>query len=472
MKENNKIFKILGIVLLVVIALTWLVPGAQFDGKAITVGDTVSPAGLWNVLAYLMDFSFFMLSGLFLLVVAGFYGVMNRTDVYQNIVRKIAKIMKGKELVFIAFSILFFGGITAVTGLILPLFVLVPFFISIILVMNFDKLTALSATVLASVIGLIGGLFGYNNAYAFLQNVGIEKVYTNILGRGLVLALGLIALFGYVVYHTRTNKLPKKTALKENEDLFLVKENKTKKSPWPLIVIGLVVSLIVIIAPTPSWDILGYKGFGEFYNKMVEFKVNGYPLFANLLGNGSIQAFGSWTVNDLIILLLIASLVVALIYKVKLSEALVAFTESAKKMVPAMLIVWLIYLIVIIAAKHPFYVTSVDYLFGLVKSFNIGTIALASTVAGALFAEGMYAAQFTLPAANLAYSSQAALMAVTSQMFSALSLIFAPTSIMLVVSLYYLEVPYTKWLKYVWKFLIVMLVIVTAVILLIAFKVL
>lgn len=471
MKENNKIFKILGIVLLVVIALTWLIPGAQFDGKAITVGDTVSPAGLWNVLAYLMDFSFFMLSGLFLLVVAGFYGVMNKTDVYQNVVRKIAKFMKGKELVFIAFSILFFGGITAVTGLILPLFVLVPFFISIILVMNFDKLTAISATVLASVIGLIGGLFGYNNAYAFLQNVGIENVYTNILGRGLVLALGLIALFGYIVYHAKVNKLPKKTALKENEDLFLVKESKTKQKAWPLIVIGLVVSLIVIVAPTPSWDILGYKGFGEFYNKMIEFKVNGYPLFANLLGNGSIQAFGSWTVNDLIILLVIASLVVALIYKVKLSEALVAFTEAAKKMVPAMLIVWLIYLIVIIAAKHPFYVTSVDYLFSIVKSFNIGTIALASTVSGALFAEGMYAAQFTLPAANLAYSSQAALMAVTSQMFSALSLIFAPTSIMLVVSLYYLDVPYTKWLKYVWKFLIVMLVIVTAVILLIAFKV-
>lgn len=472
MKENNKIFKILGIVLLVVIALTWLIPGAQFDGKVISVGDTVTPAGLWNVLAYLMDFSFFMLSGLFLLVVAGFYGVLNKTDVYQGIVHKIAKFMKGKELIFIAFTILFFGAVSAVTGLILPLFVLVPFFISIILVMNFDKLTAVSATVLASIVGLIGGLFGYNNAYAFLQNVGIEKVYTNILGRGLVLALGLIALFGYVVYHTRTHKLPKKAALKENVDLFLIKENKTKQKAWPLILIGVVVSLVCIIAPAPSWDILGYKGFGDFYNKMIEFKVNGYPLFANLLGNGSIQAFGSWTVNDLIILLVIASLVVALIYKVKFSEALASFTESAKKMVPAMLIVWLVYLIVIIAAKHPFYVTSVDYLFGLVKSFNIGTIALASTVGGALFAEGMYAAQFTLPAANLAYASHGALIAITAQMFSALSLIFAPTSIMLVVSLYYLDVPYTKWLKYVWKFLIVMLVIITAVILLVAFKVL
>lgn len=472
MKENNKIFKILGIALLLVVALTWLIPGAQFDGKSIVVADTVTPAGLWNILAYLMDFSFFMFHGLFLLVVAGFYGILNKTEVYQVMVRKIAKLMKGKELIFLAVTILFFGLVTAVTGLILPIFVLVPFFISIILVMNFDKLTAVASTVLASIIGLIGGLYGFNNAYAFLQNVGIEKASTNLLARSLVLGIGLVALIGYVVYYTKINKLPKKTALKENADLFLIKENKAKQKVWPLAIIMTLVGVIAIIATTPAWDILEFKGFGDAYNRVMEFKINGYPLFANLLGNGSVQAFGSWSVNDLIILLIIASFVVALVYKIKMSEAFSSFVESAKKMVPAMLIVWLIYLIVIIAAKHPFFVTSADYLFGLIKSFNVGTIALASSIGGALYVEGMYVAQFLLPAAQQAFGSQAPIIALTAQMFSALSLMVAPTSIVLVVTLYYLEVPYTSWFKYVWKFLVVMLVITTVVILLVTFKVL
>ena len=41
-----------------------------------------------------------------------------------------------------------------------------------------------------------------------------------------------------------------------------------------------------------------------------------------------------------------------------------------------------------------------------------------------------------------------------------LTMIIAPTSVGLVIGLYYLDIPYTKWCKYIWKVLLSLFVIV------------
>ena len=40
-------------------------------------------------------------------------------------------------------------------------------------------------------------------------------------------------------------------------------------------------------------------------------------------------------------------------------------------------------------------------------------------------------------------------------------MIFAPTSVGLVVGLYYLNIPYNKWFKFIWKFLIALFILIT-----------
>lgn len=46
--------------------------------------------------------------------------------------------------------------------------------------------------------------------------------------------------------------------------------------------------------------------------------------------------------------------------------------------------------------------------------------------------------------------------------------IVGPTSLMLIFALSYLDVPYTTWLKYIWRFVLALFILVVAVIVIIA----
>ena len=39
-------------------------------------------------------------------------------------------------------------------------------------------------------------------------------------------------------------------------------------------------------------------------------------------------------------------------------------------------------------------------------------------------------------------------------------MLFAPTSVGLVIGLYYLNIPYNKWFKYIWKLLLVLFIVI------------
>ena len=471
MKGKNNIFKVLGILLLLVIALTWLIPGAQFDGNAFVFDNTVNPVGVWSPITYLLGVNFAFMGGIFILLVAGFYGVLNQTNVYQTLVKGIAKKFKGKEKVLLIAVLVLFALLTATTGIFLPLFIIIPFFISLILAMNYDRLTAVTATVGASLVGLVGGLYGYNGTYAFIQGAGASDVHLNIWYRVIVLVLAVAALITYVILHAKNNALPKKTALKENDDIFLVKETKTKQAKWPVALVLVATFLLVVLGTATTWDIVKFDWFTKSYEAIMGYKIAGYPIFANILGQGSIQPFGSWGVTDLAILILIATLVVTLVSKIKFWDAYDAFAAAMKKMIPAALLVWLAYMVLLITANHAFFATASNWLFGLFKSFNFAVVGLSGMVGGSFFLEGIYSAQFTMPVALQSYSSDASIIALTTQLFSNFALLFAPTSMLLIVTLYYLDVPYSHWLKYIWKFLVILLVIITVVLLLAVFKV-
>lgn len=472
MKEKNNIFKVLGIMLLAVIALTWLIPGAQFDGSGFVFDSTVTPVGIWNPITYLIGVNFALMGGIFILVVAGFYGVLNQTTVYHTMIKGIAKKFKGKEKFALIGIMLFFALLTATTGLFLALFIFIPFFISIILLMNYDRVTAVAATVGASLVGLVGGIFSYNATFAFIQGVGETDVYLNIWPRVAVLALGVIALIAYVLYYAKVNGLPKKTALKDNEDVFLTKKTgKAKQATWPMAIVLGIILLVTVLASTTTWATLEIEWFQNAFDSVMEFEVAGYPLFANILGAGAFKAFGTWQIADLILLLFIATIVIALVSKMKFWDAFNAFADSVRNLLPAALLVWLAYMVLLVTANHAFFATSFNWLFGLFDSFNFAVVGLAAFVGGSFFLEGIFSSQFVLPLALQSYGDSASMVALTTQLFSNFALLFAPTSMLLIVTLYYLNVPYTSWLKYIWKFLVILLLIMTVVLLLATFGV-
>ena len=475
MKGKNNLFKILGMFLLVVIALTWLLKGATFNEGTISVAETLQPVGIWGVFSYLWDYSYFIVAGVFFLVVSGFYGILNKTNVYQKMLMKVAKYFKGKETTFMIITVVFFALLSALTGATVVMYIIIPLFVSILLTLNYDKLVALSATVGATLVGLVAGLFGETNAAVYLKTTNLlsganadifamKDFGSFAIYRILVLVLGIIALVYFLMKYADDNKLPKKAVNKDYEDLFLVKEEKTTRPAWPMLVIFGLVVLISFLA-TYAWDVIGVTFFTEITKNIMEWELNGFPLLQNIIGN--IGAFGLWSLRDLMIIMVIASVILVLVYKIKWTEAFSAFGKSALKMVPAVLLIWIISTILLIAFSHPFYLTITDWLLGMSKGFNVVIVALSSVINSALLTEGFYTAQFTLPALVGTYGAKSAeMIALTSQLFSGLAMFVVPTSTTLIVGLYYLEIPFVEWLKFIWKYLVMLLVIIAVVLIL------
>ena len=88
----------------------------------------------------------------------------------------------------------------------MALLVFIPFAVSVILMLGYDKITALLSTVGATIVGLIGGIFvtfrdpsGYTASFTTFENlVGLEDKYVNIFPKIVLLIVATVLLMLYV----------------------------------------------------------------------------------------------------------------------------------------------------------------------------------------------------------------------------------------------------------------------------------
>ena len=67
-----------------------------------------------------------------------------------------------KEKGFLIFTTILFVVLSSLTGLLLPLFALVPLFATVLFKMNYDKVTTLASTVGAMLVGSMASTYGFN----------------------------------------------------------------------------------------------------------------------------------------------------------------------------------------------------------------------------------------------------------------------------------------------------------------------
>lgn len=103
MKQKN-ILKAIGIMFIVYIVLSWIIPGGSFQEATFTK-DATNPLGLLDFIMYPIATIFstnfagvsFFAFGVAILFIGGLYGVMNKTGVYQTFVEKVVKKFKKKD---------------------------------------------------------------------------------------------------------------------------------------------------------------------------------------------------------------------------------------------------------------------------------------------------------------------------------------------------------------------------------------
>ena len=172
MKKHNTV-KVVLITLLVIMLLTWLLPAAYYQTSYVDQGRV--QMGLFDLFSYpTTALSYFGYIALFILVVGGFYGVLNKIPAYRTLLDDMAKTFKKKGKLVVSIIMVLLAVITSICGLQLGLIMFFPFLIALILLMGYDKLVAALTVVGSTMIGIAGTTFAYANTSTLISTLSIK----------------------------------------------------------------------------------------------------------------------------------------------------------------------------------------------------------------------------------------------------------------------------------------------------------
>lgn len=460
MKKHNTV-KVVLLTMVVFLLLTWILPAAYYQTSYVSQGRV--QMGLFDIFSYpVTTIQYFGYIAIYMLVIGGFYGVLNHISAYRILLDKIANKFKSHSIVAISVIMGVFAIITSVCGLNYGLLLFFPFVISLVLLMGYDKIVALLTTVGGVLVGLMGTTYAYNNVSILMNYLSI-KIDSQLITKIIILVIGLaLLIFNTIMYIKK--KMPKKSKA-DSEDLsyYVPEAIKAKDSKnvkvWPLVLI-LDLLLLVMILAFISWSgAFKVDLFDNITSAVTGFKLFGFTIFGKLLG--TVNAFGNWTLTDLSLCIVIATLILSLIYKVKFDDVMQRFIKGGKEALQPAVLVILIYTALVIVTYHPFQLVIYKAIFELTKGFNVFTSGLVAILASFFNADSMYTFNSVIPYLVSIVSDKTvySIIGVLFQSMYALTMFVAPTSLVLMVTLSYLNVSFKDWIKNIWQYVLEMLVI-------------
>ena len=213
-------------------------------------------------------------------------------------------------------------------------------------------------------------------------------------------------------------------------------------------------------------------GFDKFNEWLLGIKIGEFTVFSNLVSS-NIYSFGNWAslgnYMSMILTLLIFTLVIKFIYRVRFSNLISNFVSGAKKMIPMIFVVIISYSILVCAYNFGFMQSIITWL-NDVLGMNIGSAAIISGLGTLLHSDIYYTAAGVLVPMmqNITDESLYSTYALTFQTIYGLVSMIAPTSLLVIFAVKYFDIPYTSWVKYIWRFILMLLLLVLLVLLVLA----
>jgi len=252
-------------------------------------------------------------------------------------------------------------------------------------------------------------------------------------------------------------KVVKAIEVNVSEDLFSEEVKDSEKSNTiPLIIVGILAILTAILAYIPWTTVFKVDWFTKAFTAITEAKLFGVPVFSYILGK--VTEFGTWDLFGVQVVMILAIIVLAIIYKKGLTDIIDSFCEGFKKSGKLVAMLLIAYVILEFAVMYPVIPTILGKILG--DKFNVLTTSLAGIVTSLFTSEYQYTINLLYSYVTSAYQSNLNVISIILQSVYGLVSFFAPSSAMLLVGLSYLEIPYKDWMKYIWKFLLVMLVVI------------
>lgn len=504
MKRN--LLKVIGISFFIFVILSWIIPvGTYTSGKLSTSG--IDPVGLGDLFNKpISAVVTFALYGVVFAVIGGFYGVVEETGALEKVTSKMSKKFEGKENKFLVLTIVLFILLSSLTGLTVPLFVLVPLFALVLFKLNFDKITVMASTVGSLLLGSVASTYGFNIS-GYTKNLLSLDMNFQIVPKIIILVL-LVLLFSLWTIKN-SKKVVKKAEVKESKKVEEKKEVRksspkkvaprkssvkkttrktTRKSNTKALavipdvlkvgkkdhikgtafVVLLVIMLLVAFLGMYNWYYsFGIDVFSEAHEAVMGVKIKDFAIFENLLGG--ISQLGYWSNIEFASLLIVTSMIIAFVYKLSVDEYIESFIAGMKKWLPTAIYSTLASVILVVlyqslqGGSGTFVNTINAKVFDLVDGFNPIITGISSLI-GSFFFNDLYYLLADLSSFVSGYKgTDLSVAGLVIQSVYGIAMMIFPTSVILISGLSLFDVSYKDWIKYIWKFVLITLLLVLVV---------
>ena len=350
-------FTILFLLIALIAVLTWIIPAGEY--KVNSAGNMISgtyhtvashPQGIWDifmapVIGMIGDKA---TTGaidiaLFILVIGGFLGVVNKTGALDDGIRSIVENSKGheKRLIIVLTIIFAIGGSTYGMGE--ETLAFFPLIVPIMMGVGYDSLVAAGIILLGT---RVGDLASTVNPFSTGVASGIIKISPGSgLGSRIILLIIVTALtIAFVLrYADKIKKDPTKSLVysqrKEDMKFFEVDQRTTKPQPltkvqkhvlwvFALTFIFMIVGLVPWTSIIKSWTF--FESFTKWLTQI--------PFLGDFLG-ADMTALGSWYFNEITMLFLFMSVVIMFVGHIKENEFINSFMSGMSDLLNVAVIV-------------------------------------------------------------------------------------------------------------------------------------
>ncbi|MBE6156802.1 MAG: hypothetical protein E7161_03555 [Firmicutes bacterium] len=459
--KKHDLAKWITLFIFVSLALTWVFSYGYYNGTEF-IDYGMNQQGITdipNLLYYSINFAGDKI--IFLLALGAFYAVLSKCNGYKKLVVTIAEKLKGKEITFALAASLLFAAMASLFSQSFIALIFVPFVVSIILSMKLDKLTAFCVTFGSILIGTLGVTYGGEGLYWFNYYTQ-TTVATGMIYRLIILVVSFILFNFFTVLHAKKVLNGKK--VNESEvDPFKVEHVDKKAKTWPIIILFSTLFILIVLGYI-SWEAnFGITCFSKFHEWLMELKIGGFAVFKVILGTLSTKvtngAFGYWNLFHMSIILIIISIVAALVSRIKLDDFIESYGVGFKKIGKGLLLFIGTYMVMVAAYMSPFIPTITNTIFKSIETFNPFLVTLDALLANTFHVDFGFTGYVVATYFTSTFGTNLEVIhTIFTTMYGFVGLCI-PTSAILLIGLSYLDIDYKTWMKYIWMFVVAILVI-------------
>lgn len=455
--KEHRLLKLISVFVVCAFLFTWVFPYGYFQGLDF-YNYEMQRLGLSDLSMTVYTAVYYSLDKLvFLFIVAGFYGILAKTSGYQKLVSSIAKKLKKYEIPAAVVISLIIVALTSLLSQTLAVLIFIPFFVAILLGMKIDKLTTFAITFGSALIGVLGATYGTDSLAFFNKYLGTE-ISVGLTYRAIILLVAFV-LYNFFICMRLKKVLKEKTKDENIEELaFYVEPTRAKTSIIPVSIVLAVVAIITILGYV-NWTGFGIDVFTKFHTWLTELTIGeDFTIMAYILGTES-PAFGTFDLMTMVMVLVIASALIAFLYRVKLADYFDAAYNGIKKMFKPVLCFVGVYLVFAVCSMSPFIPTITNWALNLVDGFNPYITSIVAFLTSTFHTDFGYTAYSVGSFLTTAYASDLSIVHTVYTSMYGLVQIIMPTGALLLVGLSLMKVDYKSWFKYIWLFVVGMFII-------------